>query len=115
VIKFINSNLTFTELTRTQYVKTEIILQNPTKDWDLVYFAENFPITIDVILDNPNFPWPDEIAANKYITWETIVNTPNLHWSMSHFCRNPNFSLDLIKNINIVLDFQAISKNKFGL
>lgn len=70
-------------------------------------------ITIDIILNNLNWPWDWYcLSQNPGIVWQNYIDNPTLPWDLDGLSQNPNITYDIIiNNLNISWNWELLIQN----
>ena len=84
------------------------------KSWIWWRLSYNSNITIDIVLENPDWPWEYQtLIKNPNITLEIMRLTPTVKWPWRCISNNPNITPDVIMaNPDINWDWRSLSTNR---
>ncbi len=70
-------------------------------------------ITLQTVLDNPQFPWDwMGLSWNTNVaTWENVRNNPERNWSITELSANKNITWDIIEKNPVFTTFVSTSSN----
>ena len=64
----------------------------------------NSNITLEFILNNPDFNWEwSFISFNPNLNWNYVVNNPKLDWSYPNLSKHPNITFDIIMDKRTII------------
>lgn len=99
-------------ISKNKNITWDIILQNPSFEWNDVGISSNINITPEIVYINPDIDWsPFAISGNPNFSWKYIYNTyikPYDHKKDEWFLKTFGY-----KRTFIPLDFSTISRSKY--
>lgn len=99
-------------LGKCSYVTWDNILSNPQIKWCYGYVSVNPNVTLDIISNNLDFPWTNNLGINKNVTLEFVLKYPDLPWNWQYLSQNRYITtIQVIENHTLNWVWEQVSNN----
>lgn len=91
----------------------DLIRNNPQFPWDWAVLSEHAAITPQFINANPDLPWDiNKLSKNDSITWDFILEHINWKWNWWLISSKPSITVPILHTYKDKLSWNQVSKNK---